>query len=250
MRTALVIILLCLALPSWADDFKPIPPDANIDQVLQAMKDRGDNLGDVSADVTLTSTDDTGDSRSENGKLLVQKLPDGNQRARITFVQRTEGEKIFDENHQYTLVDGWTVERDYLKKQEDRRQVVQPGQKVDLFKLGAGPFPMPIGQKPQDVKDQFDVVLAPAAKDEPQNTVHLTLKPKPGSDLARKYASIDVWTDRQSGMPVRIVTSDSDGQRTETTELKNLRLDAHLTDADFALPPVQGWDVVEEPYRQ
>jgi hypothetical protein len=42
--------------------------------------------------------------------------------------------------------------------------VLRPGEKVNLLKLGEGPFPLPIGQKRDDVKRQFDVTLAKPEK--------------------------------------------------------------------------------------
>jgi outer membrane lipoprotein-sorting protein len=141
------------------------------------------------------------------------------------------------------------VDRDYLKKNEVRRQVVKPGEKINLLKLGEGPFPLPIGQTKEEVHQQFDVSLVPTAKDDPPQTVHLLLKPKALTDLARKFTQIDVYVDRQNSMPVQIVTLDADGQRTQTTVIDHLRLNAGLSDADFALPKVEGWDQTEEPYQ-
>jgi len=221
-----------------------------VDQVLAALQTRGDTLHDLSADVALTVTDQTtATSDSESGTILLQQSGGGDGRVRIHFMQRTEGNKIFDEDHEFTLADGWLVDRDFKKKHEDRKQVVRPGDKVNLFQLGDGPFPLPIGQKPQVVRNGFDVSLVAAQKDDPPDSVHLLLKPKPQTDLASKFAQIDVWTDRQMGMPVRIVTVDSDGQRSRTADLTNIKLDAHLTDADFSLPNEPGWDQVVEPFR-
>jgi outer membrane lipoprotein-sorting protein len=249
------IISVCLLLVSFsavhAADFTPIAADATVDQVLDALKSRGDTLKGFSADVNLTETDQaTGDATGHSGKLVFQQLNKDDGRIRVTFTQRSEGDKIFDENHQYTLTDGWLTDRDYKKNNEVRRQVVRPGEKIDLLKLGEGPFPLPIGQDKEQVHQQFDVSLVAGAKDDPPQSVHVLLKPKPGTDLARKYAQIDVFVDRPTGMPTRIITQDVSGERVQTTLLTNLKLDTQLSDADFALPDVQGWDQTVEPYRQ
>jgi outer membrane lipoprotein-sorting protein len=249
MMAILWLALACATL--HAADFAPIPPDPSVDQVLDALKTRGDNLKGFTADVNLTESDQaTGDSTGHLGSLVFQQLGKGDGRIRVTFKQRTEGDKVFDEDHQYTLADGWLVDRDAIKKNEVRRQVVKPGEKIDLLKLGEGPFPLPIGQDKEQVHAQFDVSLIAGAKDDPAQSVHLLLKPKPGTDLARKYAQVDVWVDRPTGMPVRIVTQDVSGERVQTTLLTNVKLDVQLNDTDFALPPVTGWDQTEEPYRQ
>jgi outer membrane lipoprotein-sorting protein len=247
----IVSVLLALMCSVALGDFQPIAPDATADQVLDALKARGDTMTDFTADVKLTKVNDaTADSSADSGKVLFQKLGDGDGRIRVGFTQRVEGDKTFGENHEYTLADRWLVERDYSKKSEIRREVIRPGEKVNLLRLGQGPFPLPIGQDRQDVKKQFDVSLVAAAKDDPAGTVHLLLKPKDQTDLARRFAQIDVWVELKSGMPIRIVTLDANHENTQTTELTDIRLNTNLTDADFALPKVDGWDVTEEPYQQ
>ena len=255
------ILFLCAflgVLGSWrsisyasAGDIAPLPPAASVDQTLDALKARGDSLQDMSADVDLTKTNQmTADSSSDSGKVLLQNLPDGDGRVRITFDQRTEGTKIYAAHHEYTLAKGVFYDRDYDKKAEVDRQVAGPGEKIHLLKLGQGPFPLPIGQDPAEVHRQFDVSLVAAAKDDPAATVHIALKPKPAAELADRFATIDVWVDRQSDMPVRIVTMSTDGETQQTTDLTNIKLNQGMKDADFALPDVSGWDVRTEPYQK
>src|SRR5208282_426281 len=100
---------------------------------------------------------------------------------RVAFTQRQLGGKIFDAAHQYTLDNGILDDRDYLKKHENRTQVLKPGQKLDLFKLGEGPFPLPLGQKREDVLKLFDVAKVDLAPGDPAGTVHLCLTPKDGT---------------------------------------------------------------------
>jgi outer membrane lipoprotein-sorting protein len=256
MRTAAAMFCLLIGcLPGLTlaaqEVFTPIPAHATIDQVLDALKIRGDTLGSFTADVKLTEVDQaTADSSANVGRVWFQKRPNGDSRIRVQFTQRIEGDKTFAEKHEYTLADGWLTECDYQKKTEVQRQVVKSGEKINLLKLGEGPFPLPIGQDKQDVHRDFDVSMIPAAEDDPAGTVHLTLKPKPKTDLATRFSQIDVWVDRQSGMPVQIVTLDSSGERTQTTQLSDIHLNATLSDLDFALPQTQGWDVTQEPYGQ
>jgi outer membrane lipoprotein-sorting protein len=249
MMAVLWIVFGCVA--ARAADFTAIAPDATVDQVLDALKVRGDTLKSFSADVNLTTADQaTGDTSGQEGAINFQQRDPRNGRIRVSFKQRTEGDRQIAENRQYTLSDGWLVDRDFDKHVEVRRQVVRPGEKIDLLKLGEGPFPLPIGQDKDQVHQQFDVSLVAPAKDDPPQSIHLLLKPKPDTDLARRYVQIDVAVDRQTGMPVRIITQDVSGERVQTTQLTNIRMDVPMGDTDFALPPVQGWDQTEEPYKQ
>lgn len=247
----IILILAIAALSPVLAQAAPIPADASVDHVLDALKASGDNLRDFSAHVTLTDLDQaTADSSSHEGTILFQQLPDHDGRVRVEFTQLTRGDKIFAEKHQYTLSGGWLTDRDFDRKVQVRRQVARPGEKIDLLKLGQGPFPLPVGQDPQQVKKDFDVSVVAPEKGDAAQTVHLLLVPKAQTDLARKFAQIDVWVDRTSAMPVKIATLDSAQEHLQTTDLTDLRINQNLTDADFALPPVDGWDVTDEPYGQ
>jgi outer membrane lipoprotein-sorting protein len=133
--------------------------------------------------------------------------------------------------------------------------VLRPGEKINLLKLGEGPFPLPIGQEKQDVNRLFDVSKPESAKDEgaaPPNTVRIRLKPKPGTQFAKKFSFIDVWVDRTSRMPVRIDTLDANEGIARSTELSNLRVNGGLTDDNFSLPKIddQEWTRHDEPFSE
>ncbi len=134
-------------------------------------------------------------------------------------------------------------------KNETKRQVLRPGEKRDLMKLGTGAFPLPIGQDQQDVKKAFDVKIVAPAKDDPPGTIHLTLTPKPDTDLAKKFTSIDVWVDMKSHMPTLIDTvAGSDEHR---VELKAIQVNPNppLGDKDFTLPEIDAsWQTKTEAY--
>src|SRR5277367_2441099 len=116
---SLALITLFAAI-TYADDLiNPIAPDASVDQVLDALKTRGDTLHDFTGDVRLTHNDiSTGDSSTDVGTIVFQKLPNGDTRIRINFTATIYGDKKFDKHHEYTLSDGWLRDRDYDKKVE------------------------------------------------------------------------------------------------------------------------------------
>src|SRR6185503_20430076 len=113
------------------------------------------------------------------------------------------------------------------------------GQKMNLLKLGEGPFPLPLGQDKADVHKMFEVSKqSSGGKDDPPGTIHARLTPKPGTQFEQKFGTIDVWIDPHSRMPVKIETVDPNGVATRTTELKNIRVNTKLTAEDFKLPPI------------
>jgi outer membrane lipoprotein-sorting protein len=229
-----------------------LSPKSSVNEILDALDARGKNLKDFSAKVRLSDTrEDTGDSTTNSGTVILQRVGDDDARIRVGFDKQQKDNKITDVNHVYTLDKGVLDDRDYVGRHETTMRVLKPGQKLDLFKLGEGPFPLPIGQKKEDVLQSFDVVKVDAASDDPPGTVHLRLTPKDGSPLANKFKTIDVWVETAGAMPRRIQTVDLDQSTARTTDLTDVKINGGAGDKDFSQPPVPNdWDVVVEPYGQ
>lgn len=225
-----------------------------VDQTLDQLDALGEGLRDFSADVSLTETDAlVGDSVTRAGKVGYTSKPDGDAMIRVTFdTRQVADEQPKPEKLEYALRDGWLIERDYRRKTEVNRQVRRPGEKMNLIKLGEGPFPLPIGQKREEVLRLFDVAhIDPAAGDPEGATVHLRLDPRPDTQFARQFDRIDVWVDRESHMPRRIETTDAGGNTVRTTELNNTKVNTGLSESDLALPPIDDreWTRHDEPFE-
>jgi outer membrane lipoprotein-sorting protein len=254
-------LLLALLLPSpslAANQPKPLLLDANVDQVLDALDQRGKSLKEFTADVKLTEETDPalgGVVTSRTGKVTFQRKGDEDARIRVVFEKKIKGRIAINEKKEYLLDNGNLTDRDYNNKVEVRRVIVKQGQKINLLKLGEGPFPLPIGQSKEDVQKNFDVAKQPPAKDDPKDAIHLTLKPKAGTAMARRLSQLDVWVDRNSNMPVRIDTTDANGSGDKRqTDLTNLTVNPQppLKDADFELPKIDQstWSIKTEPYQE
>jgi outer membrane lipoprotein-sorting protein len=231
---------------------QPAAADMTVDQVLDALDKRGQDLKSFDAKVELTEEDVVAQLKStRTGIVRFQRKSADDARLRVVFDKNISGKTIGSEKIEYLLDNGWLTDRDYKKRIEVRRQVLRPGEKVNLLKLGEGPFPLPIGQKKEDVKKLFTVTKEKPAKDDPPGTVHIVLQPLKGTQFAKKFSSIDVWMDTKTQFPVRIDTSDAKGQMTKTTELREVRINPNLGDADFVpekISPEQ-WNIHEEPFR-
>jgi len=260
--------MLLLASP-WAAAADPVPPptaarppaaaapagDMTIDQALDALDQRGQDLRSFHGNVSLKEEDaNTMLGSRRTGQVWYQQRGPGDARMRVTFDQKSDsaGKKITPERIEYLLDKGWLDDRDYQKRIEVRRQVLRPNEKVNLLKLGEGPFPLPIGQKKEEVRKLFKVEKVKLERGDPSGTVHLVLTPIPKSQFAGKFSVIDVWMDLQSHMPVRIDTADPKGNITRSTTLENVRINPDLSDKDFALPDVNPaqWNIMVEPFKE
>jgi outer membrane lipoprotein-sorting protein len=231
---------------------KKLSPDSPTDDVLDALDSRGDSLKDFTADVTLTDTDMAlGTDSTLTGKIWMQRLPGDDARLRVLFDKRIVNDKPKADKTEYTLDKGWLIERSYADTREIRRQVLKPGQKMNLLKLGEGPFPLPLGQDKADVHRMFEVNKIEPKPEDPPGTIHAQLIPKPGTQFEPKFKKIDFWVDPASQFPVKIQTLDPNETTTRTTELKDIKINTDLVDKDFVLDPIdeKKWTIHQQPFE-
>jgi outer membrane lipoprotein-sorting protein len=240
---AVMIVWLSVCLTGHAQTTAPQPVVLNahssVDEILQALYQRGQNLQDFTASVTKTDADPVMEKENSHlGTIRYQRQTGDNVRIRVTFEHEKLGDnKVMAFHEEDELSDGKLVVQHYSSKLEDHFVVAKPGQKVNPLRLGEGAFPLPVGQEPQAVKKEFDVKLVPPDKDDPPHTIHAQLVPKNGTRLASKFKTVDVWVDTQTNFTPRIKTGDTQGTKITTTELTNLKINSGLTDKDFQLPP-------------
>jgi outer membrane lipoprotein-sorting protein len=242
------VTLACAQTPPPQAAAAPARGDAQVMEVLNALKTRGQNLQDFTADVIMTETDGITAAESQNfGNVKFQRKSDGNTRVRVTFDRKKIGARDIKQHREYRLDDGKLVDQNFESKLQVTRQVLKPGQKLDPLKLGEGPFPLPIGQEPEAVQKEFAVKRIASAKEDPANTAHISLKPKPDTRFVRKFESIDVFVDEKTHFPVRIEAVEKGGATVRTTDLSNIKINTGLTDADFRLlEPARDWGVRDE----
>jgi outer membrane lipoprotein-sorting protein len=248
--TPLAIVLFlfgCAASTTRAD----LAPAAGVNEILDALDARGQNLTSFTADVKLIESDAaTGDASTRSGKVTYQAGDP--TRLRVRFDKKQVNNRITEDVIEYLLDGPDLIDRTYSSKTQVTRHVLKPGEKMNLLKLGEGPFPLPIGQKKEDVHAMFDVTKVDSSKEDPADTVHLKLTPKPNTRFANRFASIDVWVGTKDSMPHRIETMDRNQSTVRTTELGNVAINPKLSDADFALPKVdpKEWQLIEEAYKE
>jgi outer membrane lipoprotein-sorting protein len=239
MAALLLLVLLCTAAG-------PINVNSSVDDILDALDARGKDLKSLTADVKLTDSDpttgDTGDIRT--GRLFYKLLPSGDSQWRAAFDKKQTGQKVVDQKHEWAYVAGNLTERDYRNQTQQTTQILKPGEKMELFNLD-GPLPLPLGQDKADVHKHFDVQKIAPDKDDPAGTIHLQLTPVAGTDLARKFKTIDLWVDPKIDMPTRIIVLDGNGNNLKETDLSNPNVNGPVQDDDLKMEKIdldKGWN--------
>lgn len=240
------IIVLVTATFCHAD----LTASSSKDEVLDRLHEVGKDLKTFTAKVVLRETDQIAqDTSSRSGTTAYEKKANGDARMRVSFATRTQDGVTQEQRIDYLLDNGWLVDRNYPRKLEVKRQMLRPGEKANLLKLGEGPFPLPIGQTREDVYQTFDVTKVTPAKGDPADTVHIVLTPKPGTSFERKFKTIDVWVDLATGMPRRVETVDPNETMRRGADFLDFRANVPVADTDFALPDLPAdWQRREEPY--
>lgn len=270
MRSRLVIALVCAAgaLPMVAGAQEVAEPTPvvgvalSVNDLLDRLEVAGADVTRLSAQVRYTRTFAiAGDRQTRDGQLFFDTTG-ATKRFAVRFEKLIlEGGRVDDEVQEYVFDGEWYVERRPATRQFVKRQVVPPGEVFDPLKVGEGPFPLPIGQKKDDILREYEASVAASADDLPdslrsfvtagEGTHRLTLVPlDPGADVQ----SVDVWYRTGSLLPKLAKTVNAEGD-VSYVQLINVRQndDAVFPERIFSIRtpgPRDGWDVRVEPWRE
>ncbi|MFQ5425099.1 MAG: outer membrane lipoprotein carrier protein LolA [Phycisphaerae bacterium] len=199
---------------------RPSSGDRVVDEVLDRLETKGEAIQGLACKLTYRyiTIEPVEDRQIKTGTLLFKKAAPGaiNSMFRIDFdTMILDGVRS---RHVETFAfDGqWLTEFNQKARTVIRRQIVRPGKHVDPFRIGKGPFPMPFGQKRDDILQNFAVTRKHLDVSDPPGSIHLHCVPRPKTELARKYSRVEIYVDRKIELPVRIVTERiNDGNRIE-----------------------------------
>ena len=263
---------LCMGLLAASCQAAPPPPAqapppaaathfATVEALLDAVEAKASALRDFSAAIGLETSDDvTGDTERRLGQLVFvqEEGKPATRRFAVVFEKFIDASGRMDERPvRYLYADGWLTEADFTQRTLVRRQLARPGEGYDPLKPGEGPVPLPIGQRAEEVRSRFRVVLAgapthpalAAMRDGKRPLVGLVLEPRPGM-ADRDLRSATVWYDARTLAPCGVEAMRAQGRT--TVILRDPLMNAGLDDAqrallDLAAGATDGWRVDERP---
>jgi len=253
----------CVAQADEAKTDEPTPAatDAAADSaqpgeaVLALLKDlerAGDTFTAVKADIVYTVFSPVlGDKETRVGFVLYDAAKgDRPARFRIHFDTRQDGDGPRVKDVMDYAFDGfWMCIADHANKKLQQIQIAAPGEKVEPLRLGKGPFPMPFGQKVDDVLEFFDATTRDPLPTDPPNTRFLRLTPKAGKADQVNFTQVEQWVDKETNLPVKLVANEKN--KTVSTVLFGKRegnkvlMDTipKIRDNDFKLEKPTGWQL-------
>ncbi len=182
--------------------------DPKLDAILTRLESKGDEIDNIQADIIFTKIDPVLEDKQVFKGILRFKQDKPNPRFYIEFRKFIQ-EGVERDKKEWHIFDGeYYIEAREKTHTVIKRQIVRPGEPINVFRIGQGPFPLPFGQKKAEILDNFDCRLVPPGVGDPPNADHLECTPKPESDMARKYGKIDFFIDRELNLPVMVQTTE------------------------------------------
>lgn len=209
-----------------------------VERILTDLERRSDGLRDIRCGVRYVEDDRINlTKRTKTGSILFQ-IVELNPRFFIQF-DKTVTDEILGKREWYLFDGRWLSEAVERVKQVTRREIVRPGEKIDLFDLETAPFPLPFGQKKETILRNFEVQLVAPTDGDPKNADHLVCIPKPESPLYGEYDQLDFFVHKEIHLPIRIVVTRNKGLEINTADFPDLSeksINTGVTRKDFTAP--------------
>jgi hypothetical protein len=229
------------------------PPEttqARIDEILTQLEKRSDGLKDIQCKVRFIENDRVNlTKRVKVGRILFM-ITEPNPLFLIHF-DKTEVDGVLGRQEWYLFDGRWLFESIERIKQVTKREIVRPGEKIDLFDLEKAPFPLPFGQKKDKILRNFDVKLMAPSDGDPPGTDHLVCTPKPDSTMDGRYEKLEFFVRRDVHLPSRIIVTRNNGLEVNEAvfpDLSERSIDTGVKKKDFRKPSAwKGYEEVVEP---
>ena len=231
--------------------------DPRVDQWLKRIEQRAGESTTLRAKLTYVRVQGLlGDEQRRYGTLVYDRGPPA--RFAVHFDRVLIAEQLELRRHRYIYDGRWLAERNEEDKIFTRYELARDEavavEGEDFLKLGKGPFPLPLSLRKDRVLNRFKVTLVPTPdpangkkSQEPKNSVHLRLVPKPHLDLEASH--IDLWFDRNTVLPMRVRTFEEDEETETIVNLREIETDIKIGSEHFdTSPPIdRDWEIHIKP---
>lgn len=226
--------------------------DPEVDEILTRLELR--EIKDLAARVTwrLEYVIDPDDFTVKLGRIWYEDR-DPVARFLIHFDTRISGERRDKSDEQHVFDGRWYTKIDARTKSVERYEVRRPDDPVDPYRVGEGVFPVPFGQKKEEILREFEVTKVPPAEKDPPGTDRLHLVPRQGTQTGESYKELDFWIERDGpavGLPTRVRVAKLDGtgklNSYITITFDEPKINAGLEPKVFEITIPAGYTVSEE----
>jgi len=207
-----------------------------IDAILTDLEKKGDEIHDLRCELEYRIDDRINlDVLTKYGDIRFKRAQPHDMFL-IRFHKLVQDDIPINKKEWYLFKNRWLWEAKQRTTTIIKREIVAEGEKVNLFDVETAPFPVPFGQKKENILKNFSVSLSAPAEGDPEGTDHLVCTPKPKTQMAKDYQKLEFYVSRKTRLPVRIIATELGGKKVTTAAFGNVETDSGLTDKDFAEP--------------
>ncbi len=231
---AVTIMAICASL-----DLASAQEPASVETILERVEARGDAIEDIRCAVEFREEDRITDDVTKRSGTILFKRKKPNPIFLITFVKTVQAGQVHRKKLWYRFDGRYLYEALERSKSIIKRDYAPPGTEIDLFDMEKAPFPIPFGQKKDEILKHFDVVIGPGGQGAPADTDQLICTPKPTSKFAKDNSKVEFYVSRALHLPVRIVMTSNPPDKELTADFPDLStgsINTNLDDSSFALP--------------
>ncbi len=253
---------------------KPVPQGefASAEDLLKALEDADRGMRSLTADIVYDKTIATVDARETRSGKLFFRSQGQDRRFAIEFYTFVRSDGTVDDAPRSYVFDGqWLLDKNTREKRFTKKQVVPPGEKFDPLRIGEGPFPIPIGQKRDDILARYTAELLPAEEGVAEKQLplvkgsyQLRLVPRADRPDLDKFEEIRLWyradPKKEDGrllprMARTVARSPEPGEEGDVSVVRliNVKLNEAISPIvlDTSTPPAsEGWDGTVMDFRQ
>lgn len=227
-------------------------PGPQVMAILERLENKGDDIKDIRCRVRYEMVDNAAMSKVEQfGVLEFLRTGKSDGRIRVEFDKtRVDGGRSRNEK------EIWVYDGEFLSKAKERQRTMiryrtrKPGEPpADLLAVATRYFPVPFGQKVDEILKSYDVTLAPPAKDDPRDVLRLV--PRPDSEQAREYQLVEFHVSREIGLPTRITTYSKQtvedlAATVDTADFSDIEINKGVDKSRFNYVPPPDWEISEQ----
>ena len=222
--------------------------DSKVESILDKLEAGGDEVVDLHCKVEYSVIDTLNlDEYTKYGEIRYLR-DEPNPRFIVHFDKRVQGGTV-NRDKEWWLFDGrWLWEVNAGSRQVRKQEMVRPGERIDFFDIETTPFPLPFGQKKDQILKNFNVTLEAPTPSDPPDTDHLHCVPKPTWRLAGEYDSFDFYIDKKLHLPRRIVATERKALKILTSSFPDLSAASINRGIDRdTFKPLKEWNKLGKP---
>lgn len=205
------VAALCLGCSSTYAENTSCPEKKNavkskVDIVLEALRKKVAELKSYEANIQYIFRQPLLESETQRRGVLYYKKEPDRSKLRINFETIKQDDEEEEKYVEHFIFDGvWLVEIDYQLAQANFYQKAPEDEPINALDLAGEQLPIIGFSNIEKLQEQFDITLVQSDSKDCNEVNHLHLKTKSQSTYKDRYRNIDIWIDKITGLPKRIV---------------------------------------------